>query len=94
PRNQTAAIRRAFSRHLGTTIARRHPRVSALFIHGPHFGDRYGIVHTLRAALENAGIALLAMGCTVSSISVVISDKDLAKAVEALDATFQKSSGE
>ena len=94
PRAQTAAIRGAFSRHLDTTAVSRHPRTAVLFLHGPHFGDRYGIAHTLTTALENAGIALLAMGCTVSSISVVISDKDLTKAVQTLDATFQRSSDE
>lgn len=94
PRTQTTAIRDAFSRHLGTAVVSHHPRTAVLFIHGPHFGDRYGIAHTLTTALKNAGITLLAMGCTVSSISVVISDEELAKAVQTLDATFQRSSGE
>ena len=93
PGNQTAEIRRALSRHLDTAAVSHYPRVAALFIHGPHFGDRYGIADTLTAALENAGVTLMAMGCTVSSISVVISDKELAKAVQTLDATFQRSSG-
>ena len=90
PRTQAAAIRGAFSRHLSTTPVSRHPRTAALFLHGPHFGDRYGIADTLTTALQNAGVTLMAMGCTVSSISVVINDKDLAKAVQTLDATFHQ----
>lgn len=94
PRTQAVAIRSAFSRHLSTTAVSRHPRTAVLFIHGPHFGDRYGIADALTTALENAGVTLMAMGCTVSSISVVIGNEDLTKAVEALDATFQRSSDE
>jgi len=92
PKTQAVAIRRSLSRHLGTAAVSHHPQVAALFLHGPHFGDRYGIAHTLTAALENAGIAPLAIGCAVSSISVVIAAGDLAKAVQTLDATFQRSS--
>lgn len=94
PRTQAAAIRGAFSRRLSTTTVSHHPRTAVLFIHGPHFGDRYGIAYTLTTALENAGVTLMVMGCTVSSISVVISNEDLAKAVQTLDATFQRSSGD
>ena len=41
--------------------------VAGIFLHGPHFGDRYGIAHTLVAALEKAHIKLLALSCTISS---------------------------
>ena len=92
PKTQAVAIGRTLSRHLGATDVLHHPRVAALCLHGPHFGDRYGIAHTLVTALHNAGITLLAMACAVSSISVVISNKDLAKAVGALDTTFQQIS--
>jgi aspartokinase len=67
--------------------------VAALYIHGPHFGDRYGIALTLVKALESSGVSLLAMGCTVSSISVIIREEDLTAAVQALEATFKRSSG-
>ena len=90
PKVQTAAVRAAFSSHLGTAAVSRHPRTAVLFLHEPHFGDRYGIAHTLTTALENAGITLLAMGCTVSSISVVIRNEALAKAVQTLKATFHQ----
>jgi aspartokinase len=91
PTSRAAEIRCAFSHHLGTATVARHSHTTAVLIHGPHFGDRYGIAHTLLSALQNAGITPLAMGCAVSSISVIIESEDLAKAVQALDKTFQRS---
>lgn len=92
PKTHATEIRTALSRHFSTTTISHHPGVAALFIHGPHFGDRYGIAHTLVSALEKAGVTPLAMGCAVSSLSVVLKEKDLARAVQALDANFQRSS--
>ena len=68
-----------------------HSQVAALYIHGPHFGDRYGIANTLVRALDSANVSLLALGCTVSSISVIVGKEDLAAAVQALEATFKRS---
>jgi hypothetical protein len=91
PREQDSRIREVFSSRLGKTELDHYSRVAALYIHGPHFGDRYGIVNILVRALESAGVSLLAMGCTVSSISAIIQEEDLTAAVQALEGTFQKS---
>jgi len=91
PGGQDARIRETFSSHLGKTVLARHSQVAALYIHGPHFGDRYGIANTLVRALEKGGVSLLAIGCTVSSISVIIREEDLTAAVQALEATFKRS---
>jgi aspartokinase len=88
---QERQIRQVFSSQLDDTALARHSQVAALYIHGPHFGDRYGIAHTLVRALESGGVSLLALGCTVSSLSVIIREEDLAGAVQALEATFQRS---
>jgi aspartokinase len=93
PGVQDAQIRETFTSHLGNTVLTRHSQVAALYIHGPHFGDRYGIANTLVRALESGGILLLALGCTVSSICVIIREEDLTAAVQTLEATFQRSSG-
>ena len=90
---QDDQIKETFFSHLGNTLLARHSQVAALYIHGPHFGDRYGIAKTLVRALESGGVSLLAMGCTVSSISVIIREEDLTAAVQVLEATFQRSSG-
>ena len=92
PGGQESLIRETFASHLGNTPLARHSQVAALYIHGPHFGDRFGIANTLVRALERDGISLLAMGCTVSSISVIVREENLVAAVETLEATFQRSS--
>ena len=62
--------------------------VAGIFLHGPHFGDRYGIAHTLVAALAKAHIKLLALSCTISSISLIIRQHELAAAQVILGNTF------
>jgi aspartokinase len=91
PEGEEPLIREVFSSHLANTALRCHSQVAALYIHGPHFGDRYGIAHALAKALESKGIYLLALGCTVSSLSAIIKEVDLAAAVQTLEATFQRS---
>ena len=92
PEGGEAQIREVFSSHLGNTALTCHSQVAALYIHGPHFGDRYGIAHALVKALESNGVSLLALGCTVSSLSVIVGEQDLDAAVQALEASFQRSS--
>ena len=84
-------VERVLTRHLpGGTFRRRSP-VAALFLHGPHFGDRHGIAHALIRTLERADAEILALSCAVSSISVVIHAEDLAAATGALEAAFSIS---
>jgi aspartokinase len=91
-KEQDARIRETFYSYLGNIALSRHSQVAALYIHGPHFGDRYGIANTLVRALERGGVSLLALGCAVSSISLIIREGEIMAAVKALEATFQKSS--
>jgi hypothetical protein len=65
-------------------------RVAAFFLHGPHFGDRYGIADALVKALYKAGVPLLTVGCAVSSISLAVRAGDLDQTVEALNSVFRK----
>jgi aspartokinase len=92
PKGEETQIRQVFSSHLGNTALTCLSQVAALYIHGPHFGDRYGIAHALVKALESKRVSLLALGCTVSSLSVIVDEQDLDGAVQALEASFQKSS--
>ncbi len=79
----------AFDKHLpGRDSFCRGP-VSALFLHGPHFGDRYGIADAFVTALRNGGIPILALSCAVSSISAIIAGNDPDKAIEVLNTRFQ-----
>ncbi len=63
--------------------------VSAIFLHGPHFGDRYGIANSIVTCMRSAEIATLALSCAVSSISLVVRSSDEPKAIKALSSTFQ-----
>lgn len=63
--------------------------VSALFLHGPHFGDRYGIANAIVTCMRAAGIPTLALSCAVSSISLVVHSINESKTIEALRSTFQ-----
>ena len=62
--------------------------MAGIFLHGPHFGDRYGIAQILMEALEKAHVSLLALSCTISSISLIIRQHELAAAQLVLTETF------
>lgn len=62
---------------------------AAIFIHGPHFGDRYGVADTLLQALDRARVSPLALSCTISSISTVLKQQELGAAVQVLEETFE-----
>jgi hypothetical protein len=81
-------IRRILKNHLPGLRPMRLTPVAGIFLHGPHFGDRYGIAHTLVEALEKAHISLLALSCTISSISLIIRQQELAAAQVILGNTF------
>ena len=81
-------VRRILASHLPELRPLRLIPVAGIFLHGPHFGDRYGIAHTLIEALENAHISLLALSCTISSISLIIRQQELAAAQVVLGNTF------
>jgi aspartokinase len=84
---------RALDKHLpGRDRFCRGP-VSVLFLHGPHFGDRYGIADAFVTALRNGDIPILALSCAVSSISAIIAGNDPDKAIEVLSTRFQTPSG-
>jgi aspartokinase len=83
---QAAAI---LAKHLNVDELTHCPRVGAVFLHGPHFGDRYGITNALVTALANAAITPLAISCAVSSMSVVVRTSDLESTLHALQSRFQ-----
>lgn len=63
--------------------------VSALFMHGPHFGDRYGIASALAGGLQEVSVAPLALSCAVSSVSLVVRAEDEERSLAALKRRFQ-----
>lgn len=88
-KDQGPEVRRILQRHLPDLRPMRLSPVAGVFLHGPHFGDRYGVVYTFLQALARARVSLLALSCTVSSISGVLKQQELAAAVRVLEETFE-----
>lgn len=58
-------------------------------MNGPHFGDRYGITSELLAALDESNVHLLALNCTVASITGAIPSLELDPALDAIQHCFE-----
>lgn len=67
--------------------------VEMVYMHGPHFQDRYGIAEAAIAPLMKAEIPILAAGCTGTSIYLVVPDGCAEKAVVCLGTTFVLDGG-
>jgi len=68
--------------------ASSHQDAAAVFLHGPHFGDRHGIANELTTSLQEAAIKPLALSCAVHSISVVLKSDNLRPGVHAISTRF------
>lgn len=67
---------------------RIHQPVDILFFHGPHFQDRYGIVDAVFQAIDPQKISLHAVGCTGTSVYLVVGVGQAEPAREMLAAGF------
>lgn len=85
-------VARLLEEHVAVIPVSRLTPVAALFFHGPHFGDRYGIADTLVQALHRVAVPLVALSCTVSSISLIIRQEHLSAAEAVLRETFEDQS--
>ena len=88
PEERGPRVRSILAKHLPGLRPMRLTPVAGIFLHGPHFGDRYGIAQILTGALEKAHVSLLALSCTISSISLIIRQHELAAAQLVLTDTF------
>jgi len=87
--DQGEEVRRLLKKHLPEARPMRLTPVAGIFLHGPHFGDRYGIANTLLDALKRARVTLLALSCAISSISLIVRQQELAAAQLILGNTFE-----
>jgi len=87
--DQGSEVRRILARRLPEVKPLRLTPVAGIFLHGPHFGDRYGVASTFLQALDRARVSLLALSCTVSSISAVLRQQELGAAMQVLAETFE-----
>jgi len=60
-----------------------------VFFHGPHFGDRSGIVDTALQALTARGVQMKAVACSGSCIYLVLPEGQSERAVAALSEVFE-----
>jgi glycine cleavage system regulatory protein len=58
-------------------------------VNGPHFGDRYGIVSELCESLGSRQVDLLALSCTIASITGVVPRCHYESALEAIQERFE-----
>jgi len=62
--------------------------VGLLFFHGPHFGDRYGIADAAFGKLAEKGIPVIAAGCSVHSVYMVLPETRMEEAKTSLTEAF------
>ena len=65
--------------------------VGIVSIFGPHFGDRPGIAGTMFSALASAGINILAISTSISSLSCVLDAGDMDDAIRVLKESFESA---
>jgi aspartokinase len=49
-----------------------HPEVEMIYFHGPHFGHRYGIAHTVLQVLMARKVPLLTSACCAASVYLAV----------------------
>jgi aspartokinase len=63
--------------------------IGTVSIFGPHFGDRPGIAGAMFSTLAQAGINILAISTSISSVSCVLDAGDMDQAVRVLEEAFE-----
>ncbi|MBU1565952.1 MAG: hypothetical protein KJ630_10030 [Proteobacteria bacterium] len=62
--------------------------VELIYLHGPHFQDRYGIAEAAFSPLYKADIPILSAGCAGTSVYIVVHKNRVLEAVHCLSETF------
>jgi len=73
---------------LGAKEVMHNPNVGIVSIFGPDFRERPGIAGAMFSALASAGINILAISTSISTVSCVIDANLLPDAVKVLEKTF------
>jgi len=63
-------------------------KVELIYLHGPHFQDRYGIADAAFTLLQKYGFSLLASGCTGTSVHIVVPAPTAQDVAQCLGETF------
>ena len=89
PASQSEAYGRVVKRIAPEIDFQETPSVVIFSMNGPHFGDRYGIVSELCGSLQSRQVDLLALSCTIASITAVVPRHQYASALEAIQERFE-----
>jgi aspartokinase len=73
---------------VGAQEVRATPEVALVAVYGPHFSDRPAIAGTMFAALAEAGLELLMVTTSISTVACVIAEGELPRAIAVLEDTF------
>jgi len=74
---------------IGSGGVTHHSPVGIISIFGPHFREKPSIAGTMFNALGNAGINILAISTSISTLSCVIDEALLPEAVHAISEAFE-----
>jgi len=83
--NSTNMIRELLPEALMNSIS----PVAVFSMNGPHFGDRYGIASELLTAFDKARVDLLALSCSIHSITGVVPANQDESTIQAIQACFE-----
>lgn len=87
----TSGVREKLEERVGNQEATRLQVVSPVelvYLHGPHFQDRYGIADAAFSPLLNANIPILSAACAGTSVYIVVPGGRAAEVAACLAETF------
>ena len=82
------AYRLLFSSSVDLFSGVEHRNAELLYLHGPHFHERYGVASAALGSLQDKGCELFAVGCSGTSIYIIVPEKKGQRSVEALEKIF------
>ena len=89
PASEGEAYGRVLKRIAPDIEFRETPPVTIFSMNGPHFGDRYGIVSDLFGSLDARQVNLLALSCTIASVTGVVPRDQFDSALKAIQERFE-----
>ena len=84
----TLSILQAIRLQLGAKEVIHNPEVGIVSIFGPDFRERPGIAGAMFKSLGSAGINILAISTSISTVSCVLDAKRVSEAVRVIEKTF------
>jgi len=84
---KVATALRKWGDEMQATIALTSP-LELIYLHGPHFQERFGIVDIAFSALKDANIKIITAGCAGTTVYIAMPEKQGLPATRILQETF------